>query len=153
MQPFGGPILCFIDLDSSYFIQLVVVGLFLVLMHRLLFRPLLAVLDERRRRTGGDPEEVNAMTARAHEDIARYEAEIFATRNRRAEILAKYKAESRTVCRARADEARQEFERRLNADLAHLEGHFGRARRDVDAKADVLGEAIVARLVAVEKDR
>jgi F-type H+-transporting ATPase subunit b len=147
LQPLGVHVLCFIDLDATYFVQLVIVAIFLVLMHHLLFRPLLRVLDERRARTVGVQENAVVVKERAKEDIERYEAEIFAARNRRAEILAGFQNEGQAVCRKQAEEARRSFEARLEAGLASVEGQYGLAQREVEAQAGVLGGVIVERLV------
>ncbi len=153
MQPPCVPLLCFIDLDVSYLVQLVIVGVFLLVIHRLLIRPIITVLDDRRQRTVGNHERASALKARADQDITRYEDAIFAAKNKRAEVLARHEAESLPLIREHSEAARREFEKRLEADLARLEGHHGQAMREVNATAHALGNAIVTQLVEEEKDR
>jgi len=124
--------------------------LFLLLIYpvnRLLVRPLLAVMDERERRTAGAEGEVDALRGEAADSHKRIEAAMLETRaraqSRRAAILAEGETDERGLLDAARADAMQAFE----GVRAAVESELGSARAALETDARELAREAAERIL------
>jgi F-type H+-transporting ATPase subunit b len=125
-----------ISLDYSIIVQIVSFLLFWFLLNRILFRPFLALLDERERRTEGARAETASLVEEAERLRAEYESGIAKAREeggavkeailadaRRARdrLLAQARDEAGTILQRVRDEIQSELQRGRNLALREAE--------------------------------
>jgi len=136
-----------IDLDASYFVQLGVFLVFLLLMNALLFKPLLRVFDERRQRTAGAREDAAKDHERARALTATYEEKLSRALQEGADLRAQLRAEGVSQSQARFGAARAEYARRVEAGGRKARAEYAASRADVDRAAEPLAQEIAQRLL------
>jgi F-type H+-transporting ATPase subunit b len=136
-----------IDLDASYFVQLVVFLVFLFVMNALLFKPLLRVFDERRRRTAGAREEAAQDEQKARGMTERYQTKMSAALEEGAELRARLRSDGLGRAHEQAAAARVEYTRRVEDGARQARSEYEMARGEVPKAAEPLAEAIARRLL------
>lgn len=128
----------------------VLIAIFLLMifpLDRLLFRPLLSVLDERRIRIQGARERAEAIAADADEVLGRYQRAVGAARaeaeNARREIL----DEARRGQTGVMNEARGDAEAELVRARREVAEALAKARGELRGEADALASEAAARLL------
>lgn len=142
-----------IDLDVSFFIQLGVFLVFLVVMNTLLFKPLLRVFDERKKRTEGARDDASRDDARAREMIADYEAKLSSAVNEGAALRAKLRAEAVAQAQAHSTEARERYGRRVSDGSRKAREEYDASRGDVAPAARPLAEAIARKVLGTSSTK
>jgi F-type H+-transporting ATPase subunit b len=112
-----------IDIDVTLFIQLANFLVLIVILSRILYRPLLRVLEERRQRTEGTRAQVDQVDEQRDELLASYEADI---------------ALAHSAARATVQERAGQAE----AEVEHL---LAEVRGQVDMEAVAAAEALQKR--------
>jgi len=112
-----------IDIDVTLFIQLANFLVLIVILSRILYRPLLRVLEERRQRTEGTRAQVDQVDEQRDELLASYEADI---------------AVAHSAARATVQERAGQAE----AEVEHL---LAEVRGQVDKEATEAAEALQRR--------
>ncbi len=136
-----------IDLDGSYFVQLGIFLVFLLVMNFLLFKPLLRVLDERRRRTEGARDEAREQDTEAKGLVVRYESKLAEAMARGADLRAELRATATAEAGRSVAEARGRFDEQIASGSAKARSEYEAATAGVDSAARPLAEAIAARLL------
>lgn len=136
-----------IDLDASYFVQLVVFLVFLVLMNFLLFKPLLRVLDERKKRTEGTREEAHDKAEEAKRLVAEYEQKLAAAMAQGAALRAELRDAATVEAQKTVSEARSECDKQVSTGSSAAHSEYDKASAGVSTEAQPLAEAIAARLL------
>lgn len=136
-----------VDLDASYFVQLGLFLVFLVLMNFLLFRPLLRVFDERDERTRGTRETAAREDGEARERILAYETQLGIAVTQGAELRASLRAEAQATAQAEVAKARAKAERRLDAGTRAAEDAYDAARLALAGTAAPLAAAAADKLL------
>jgi F-type H+-transporting ATPase subunit b len=129
---------------------LVLIALFLVLIypcHKLLFTPLLRVLDERRERIDGARARAERLSRDADELLGRYESAVQGARTeaeaaRRKALEAARKNQARLTAQARA-----EAERELHAAREDVARELERAREQLRRDAQQLARAAATQVL------
>jgi len=124
--------------------------LFLILvpvLNRLLFQPLLAVLDERERQIEGTEARANELGQQAEQELARYEAAVRdargeAERARKTTIDAAQSAQADSVAAARSEVASV-----VESARSELRAAMGVARRVLQSQSRELAREAAARLL------
>ncbi|RMF88262.1 MAG: hypothetical protein D6739_00375 [Nitrospirae bacterium] len=140
-----------IELNVSLLIQAVNFLVLLVVLQRILYRPILQALEERARRTRGARGEVERVEEQGAELMAAYEADLAVARSqararyqeRRAEALAEAErivAEEKQKAEAELAQHEQALAKRRESLLAELAEREAELAREVAAKA--LGRAL-----------
>jgi len=131
-------------------VLLVLIALFLLLvwpLDRLLFKPLLAVLDERRQRIQGARTRADALAADADEVMRRYQGQVGEARTEaeagRREVLDRARAEQTEVL----NEARGEAEDRTRQARHEVAEALERARGQLRSDAEALAGEAASRLL------
>jgi len=136
-----------IDLDASYFVQLGVFLVFLFVMNALLFKPLVRVFDERRKRTAGAREDAVRDDQKARSMTEVYQAKMSAALEEGAELRARLRADGLATAQAHSGAARAEYARRVEEGAQRARNEYETARGEVPKAAEPLAEAIARRLL------
>ncbi len=128
-----------IQLDYTLLIQM---GNFLVLLwllNKFLYKPILGVLDERRRRMEASERSVREFQERASIQWEQYQAELQKAKSAAAAEKEKLKAEGTEAERKLLEQARLEASRSVEESRKILEEQLQQARQALRAQADTLG--------------
>jgi F-type H+-transporting ATPase subunit b len=139
-----------IDLDLTFTVQVLAFALLIVVLKPLLFEPVLAIFEERERRTDGARSEAREMQEQAGELLRKYEAElqrVSATaaeerdriRTETTQLEAEILAEARTATTQIIDEGR----RQIATQVQQIKTELGR-------QSDRLGQQIATRALGRE---
>jgi F-type H+-transporting ATPase subunit b len=134
-------------------IILVTFLLLMAFLDRILFRPMLRLLEEREAHTQGAVEEAKALEAEAAAAITAYETRIAAARDEAAAANASVRKRAADEERAVLDRAREEANRRVGQIERDVAAAADGARRDLAAQARemarVIAEKVLGRPVSV----
>ena len=136
-----------IDLDATIITQSVFFFALLLILPRLVYKPLLARFDQREARTDGARAEAKVLRHQADAEVARYET---AVASQRRDALSE-RADTRGRTQKQADEtiaaARAETAARISAGVAAQRKAADEARAELATEARSLGAAIADKLV------
>lgn len=121
---------------------------FLTLMaglHFILFKPMLAYLQERRDATQGARKEAEALQDKAALKLTQWEAAFARAQAEVAEYRARRRAEAQAVYQKRIAEARAEAETRLADAVEVIQGEAALAREDLVKIARILSQDMATR--------
>ena len=136
-----------LQIDNTFFIQL---GLFLLLMivlQRLLFRPLLETLQARRERITGRQAEAVRLRQEADELSRRYQTAMERTRQEAATIKAELVEAGKATEQQLLDEVRHAAYQQLEQAQREQEQTVAAARRELPPHAAALARTMVATLL------
>lgn len=141
-----------IDLDVTYFFQLALFLLLLVVLNWLMFQPILAILgkrrtatDEREREAARQERESTELTSAYVKEMGQATAEGMQARNRLREEALREEAEL-------LGKARDEASRWLEAGMAEFQGEVERARLGAQPVVESMaGEVVTALAVGPDK--
>lgn len=132
--------------NSSLFVQVITFVILWVALKKLMFDPVLAVLDERNRRTSGALEEAGTVHQRVDEAQASYER---ATRDAR-QVLGQEMQSARAAAQLESsmiiDAARSDEAAAATAMRASVERQVTEARTSLATEAPQLASAMLARV-------
>jgi F-type H+-transporting ATPase subunit b len=136
-----------VDLDGTFLFQLGLFLLFFVLLNAIVIKPMSKVYDTRYERMEGARKEAEAMDLKAGEALDAYDGKLAVARRAavggRDEIKAAADAERREV----VSEARAVASQQADAAAAKRQAAAATALAQADKEAEVLAEAIAARLL------
>ncbi len=136
-----------ININATLFIQLVNFLVLMVLLDRILFRPMLRILEERRERTEGRRRQAERIDAEAEAIWADYQERIRQAKAEadriRTEIIRRAEAERQKLLAQVAEES----EKRLVQIRARIRAEVEEARKALEAEARVLAEGMAERLL------
>jgi len=134
-----------IDLDSTFFVQLVNFLIILTVLNLLLFRPIRGIIRKRAEIMAERLRSVEDFTAQAEAKMAGYRQALDVARSEAQQVRVKLKEEGLSVeaaklaaasqeAAAKLSAARQEIEAQKNAALASLQGQVAAFARQVAGK-------------------
>lgn len=135
-----------IDLDVTVFIQ---GGLFLglvLLLPRIIFRPMLERIEQREARTEGARAEAKAMRHAADEQVTAYDQATAAEKRRALDERAEVRLATQHKAEALIAQARAATAARIDAGLASQRQQAADARKQLAAEAETLGVLIADKL-------
>ena len=112
-----------IDLDVTVLIQIANFVVLIAILNRVLYRPLLRVLEERRRRTEGTLAQVETVDEQREGLLASYEADIAAAHS-----------EARSLVQAQAGEAEAEAEKIVAEAKSHADQELAEAEKVLERR-------------------
>ncbi|RMH41299.1 MAG: hypothetical protein D6689_11470 [Deltaproteobacteria bacterium] len=139
-----------IDLDLTVAVQLVLFALTALVATRLLFRPYLAVRDERIAGIEGARAEAERMSAQADAQLADYETKLAQARARAEEERRKLRAEAAAHQREVLERTRERALAAQAEAAATIARETEAARAQLAPRADEIARAIAARLLGRE---
>lgn len=137
----------FINPDKSLIVQMINFLILLVILHRLLYKPLLAKMEERTvaiKQSLDEAQAARAEAARAHEEN---EARLRAAHAEAAAIRAQALTEAAEEQRRLVEGARAEAERLVQQAKAQTEAEIRRAREELRREVADLATAVAEKLV------
>ncbi len=136
-----------ININATLFIQLVNFLILMVLLDRILFRPMLRILEERRERTEGRRRQAERIDAEAEAIWADYQEKIQQAKTEadrlRTQIIRRAEAERQKLLARVAEES----EKRLAEIRARIRGEVEEARKVLETEARALAEGMAERLL------
>lgn len=139
-----------VDVDLTFVGQIVLFALLFLLLKPMLFDPMLALFEERERRTAGAKDEARKMFADADAMVAEYEVELDKVKRQAGEERDKLRAEGQRreqqiLAKVRADtnELVEEGRKKLEKDGATL-------RAELDGAAQEIAKEMATRVLGRE---
>ncbi len=136
-----------ININATLFIQLINFLILMVLLDRILFRPMLRILEERRERTEGRRRQAERIDAEAEAIWADYQEKIQQAKTEadrlRAQIIRRAEAERQKLLTQVAEES----EKRLAEIRARVRGEMEEARKALEADARTLAQGMAEKLL------
>ena len=139
-----------LDVDMTFVLQMVIFGLFIIIMKPLLFEPLMKLFEERERRTEGMKVLARRMDERAGELLRRYETELDAIRRVAAEERDKLRAEAQRIEAQILAEARVEAAKYVEEGKKKLDVERQVLRAELTARAPEIAREIASRVLGRE---
>jgi F-type H+-transporting ATPase subunit b len=137
----------FIHLDKSLLVQAVNFGLLLIVLAKLLYRPLLSKMEERSQAIKKSLEEAQAARAEAQREREEHAARIQAAHAEAQAIRAAALAEAAEEQRRLVEAARAEAARLVDSARAELEQDVRRARQQLRQEVSDLAITVAERLI------
>ena len=128
-------------------IQFVPFLLTAIALYHIIFKPMLAYLDERSTMTDGAKAEASALLEKVQTQIAEYEARLAEANAEVRSIRASRRIEAMKVYNAKVDEARKAAEGRVNAALAEMEPEQAEARSTLQGTVGSLADQITGNIL------
>jgi F-type H+-transporting ATPase subunit b len=139
-----------IDIDLTVLIQLVVFAAMGFLASRLLFRPYLAMRDERAAGIEGARAEAERMQAQAEAQLADYQAELQGARQRATEERRRLQAEATEYERQVLGRTRAEATSALTEAQQTIDRETATARAELAPRATEIARAVAGKLLGRE---
>jgi F-type H+-transporting ATPase subunit b len=140
----GGAI---IDLDGTFFFQLGIFLVLLIVLNQLVFRPVLAVLDAREHATDGAKDEARDLEARAREKLAAFEAEMTKAKVELAADRDRLRKDGAALERELVTKARDEADRVLADAATTIERESTIVRGEIKTAVPQLAAQIAEKLL------
>lgn len=139
-----------VDFDNTIFYQAALFVVLMVVLKPLLFDPVLAVFEERERRTDGARAEAREMQERAGELLRKYEKKLEEVSRMAAEEREKIRAETAQLEAKILEEAREASAKIVEEGRSRVEEEMHSIRFDLGRESERLAEQIVERVLGKE---
>ena len=136
-----------INLNPTLLIQLAIFLVLMFLLNRILFRPMVRVLEERHARTAGRREKAAQLDAEAESMLATYQARIQEARTEADRARMALVREGQAERQKLLDAATAEAEKTVAAIRARVRSEAAEARKGLQQEADRLADAAAARIL------
>jgi F-type H+-transporting ATPase subunit b len=136
-----------INLDKSLIIQAVNFVILLIVLHRLLYKPLMATMDERSNAIKRSLEEAQAARADAARQQEENAARLKAAYAEAAAIHEQARKEAAEEQRRLVEAARTESQRMMDAAKAQLDADIRRAREELRREVSEIAVSVAEKLV------
>jgi F0F1-type ATP synthase membrane subunit b/b' len=114
-------------------------------LHVILFKPMLAYLEQRREATQGAREEAIALQEKAELKVQQWEAALTRAHAEVADFRAQRRAEAQAVYARRIAQARAEADKRIGDQVAVIAGEASLAREEVGRLSRILADDMATR--------
>ncbi|MCA9526495.1 MAG: ATP synthase F0 subunit B [Myxococcales bacterium] len=145
LTPMGGDVN--IDIDLSLFVQLGVFLVVFILLTRLVFRPFLASIDARDKKTVAARDEAHALDARASELEQRHREGISQARNEAAADRQVLRVEGLSAKEAEVREARTSAEAVVEAARTRAAAQYEAGRTQLLGEVDAISRMVVEKII------
>ncbi len=136
-----------LDLDITYVFAIALFLVPLLLLNFIVFRPFLAVFEERHDKLEGAIERADAMLAEAEEKAEAFNARIKEASRQGAERRDRSRKEANERMNERLDAERKRLTEKLEGAVAELESARDEAMNSVNVQAKALAEETAARIL------
>lgn len=144
-------ILAQLELDQSFFVQMLIFGALFLLLTRTYFKPFLILIEARHRKTVEDREAAERLlqqaSGRFEEYQRRLDAERASAKKEYEEILAQAKKEETALIAQSRDEARKITQEAVESLGKHRENLKRQLEVDVEGMARTISERLLSRKV------
>jgi F-type H+-transporting ATPase subunit b len=139
-----------IDVDGTLFIQFALFLIMLFILSRFLFRPYLAMKDQRAKGIEGARHEAHDMEARAGQMVSDYDAKLTRARQRGGEEKTRLRTEGATHERQVLGAARDQAGKTLDQARARVQADTQKARTALQAEAGILAKQMAKKVLGRE---
>lgn len=136
-----------IDIDRTFIIMMVVFAFLVVALKPLLFDPVLAVFEEREKRTDGAKAEARKMQEQAGELLRRYEHELERVNQVAAEERERLRTETARLESQILEEARAAAGKIGDEGRKKIEGEVNAIRFELGRQSEQIAREIAARVL------
>ncbi|MGD2064228.1 MAG: ATP synthase F0 subunit B [Nitrospirota bacterium] len=136
-----------IDLDVTVLIQIANFLVLIVILNRVLYRPLLRVLEERRRRTEGTLAQVETVEEQGDELLASYEADIAVAHSEARSLVQEQAGQAAAEAEQIVSEAKSRSEAELAEAETVLERRHAELTTELAAEVDGLAQQIAGKVL------
>jgi len=143
----GGSI---IDLDVTFFVQLALFFVAFLILRSLIFKPVVALFEEREASIDGAKAEAKQMEADAAEKGEGFQSAMRKLRLEAGDERERMRAEGRRLEASVLDKVREETQATLAAAEADLEREAGKVRSDMDKRIPAIAREIAQTLLTRE---
>ena len=133
--------------DVTLFIFMALFIVFVPILNRLLFRPIIAVLEERDRLTGGSSSTARAMVLTSEQKLAEFEDGIREARGEGYRTVEARRSAASVTRQAKIDAARDESMAKIAAARRELDAEAAAARSSLDAEFERVASEISSALL------
>ncbi len=135
-----------IDLDATVVLQSAFFIILMLVLPRLVFKPMLARLEQREARTEGARAEAKAMRHAADEQIAAYEQATAEEKRRALDERARTRSAAEKQAAELIAQARAQTVARIDAGIANQKRQVADAQEQLHAEAVILGRQIATKI-------
>lgn len=136
-----------VDLDVTIAFQAFFFLLLVIVLPKLVFKPLVARIEEREARTEGARAEAKRVRHEADEQVTQYETRTAQAKRDALDERAKVRADAQRKATAVVAEAREQSAARIDAGLQSQRAQAAQARTQLNTEAAALSAQIARKLV------
>lgn len=136
-----------VDIDGTFFVQLGLFLLLVIVLKPLLFTPWLEAQARRRDAVQGSLLRATEAEARSQSLVAEYDERLDAARDKAHGVRAEARREEEAAKAAKLSTARDEAQAHLQAERARIQAEGETARTELDARVEALAGDIAQRLL------
>jgi len=133
--------------DGTLFIHIAIIILMVFVLNRILFRPVVGLLEQRDRHTHGRTGEAHEILGRVDAGAARYEQSLREARAEGYRLLEQSQKEAADLRRQRVEEVRSEVERIVAEQKQAIRSQSEEARAGLGAEARRMAETVSAQIL------
>lgn len=139
-----------IDVDGTVFVQFALFLVLFVVLSQILWKPYLALRDERQKGMGGAREAAEEMSAQTRELMTNYDTKLAETKSKAAEERNKLRAEAANREREILDEARKKAQAAQAKARVQVQTQSDAAKPKLEAEATALAKIVAQRVLGRE---
>ena len=124
-----------------------------IVVGKFLFKPFLAILEEREERTSGDSRRAIERHSEVKSLVSRLEEQLVVTRLEGIGLRDKKVSDAKTEAQALVGDASEEARKSVDAARLEIERIKNKALQEISVEADHLSEAVVSKAKSVGSDR
>jgi F-type H+-transporting ATPase subunit b len=143
----GTPIL---DVDATLLIYLAVFGILFFALRALIFRPMMALFDEREKATTGAREEARQLERDAEKKMASFEEQLAKVRLEASAERDRLRAEGSRLDRTLGEKVRKETDEMVREAQQRMDEDAAKIRTDIGKAAPGLAQQIATKLLGRE---
>lgn len=137
-----------LELNQSFFIQLIVFTIAYLALSRFIFTPYAKALEQREQRTKGGEDLAVELHKKADELRAQYESKARQVNGNVKTIFDEYRLEATKECEQIVSRARAESQKLIEAARQRVSLEIGEAQAKIKAEAPVIAQEMTRRLLA-----
>ena len=136
-----------LTLDQTFFVQMVIFLAVMLLLTRLLFRPMLQMMEAREQAISGTHKEAEAKQKLLEERLSQYNEAISQTRKEIAEKIAALRKEAEKEQHQRLETVRKEAAQQLQEAMEKIRHEGEHAKEDLRQQAEQMSFSIAERVL------
>lgn len=139
-----------IDIDGTVLVQFALFILMFLVLRAFLFKPYLKMRDERSEKIEGAEAKAEALSKRADDLEAQYQAKVTKARSAADEERARLQGEGRTREAELLAQARSRAQERIQATRGQIAAQVKTAQGELEQRAETLGHVLASKLLGRE---
>jgi F-type H+-transporting ATPase subunit b len=133
--------------DGTLFIHIAIIIVMVFVLNRLLFKPVIGLLEERERQTHGRSDEAHQTLKRVDEELARYERTMRDARAEGYKLLEQAQREAAAEREGRIGQVRAEVEQVLNQEKQVIRAQAAEAKANLEAEARRMATTVSSQIL------